>query len=157
MSVRAAIFDIDGVLADSFWRGHYIWKNKPDWEGFFDACPNDPPQALAALPAILEDAGYTLFYVTCRPEWNREKTEAWLIEHLGDVKRPHPIMRPDDIGKTNWGDGDSWKVNVIRDLAGKHDVHFIFEDCPTIIIRLRALKLPVVPILSGYYPWRVPK
>jgi phosphoglycolate phosphatase-like HAD superfamily hydrolase len=50
MSVRAAVFDIDGVLADSFWRGHYIWKNKPDWEGFFEACPNDPPQALAALP-----------------------------------------------------------------------------------------------------------
>ena len=37
------IFDLDGVISDASHRQHFLEKEDKDWNGFFAACPNDPP------------------------------------------------------------------------------------------------------------------
>jgi hypothetical protein len=146
----AAIFDIDGVLSDSWHRRSYIRGSKPDWPAFFDACETDPPLPLCSLTHTLGGIGWRLFYVTTRPESNRDKTEAWLDTYCA----PGTVyMRPEASDSDHRGIG--WKVNVIRDLCDRFEVKFIFEDSPDIIVALKRLKLPVVGILSGYYSWTV--
>lgn len=152
MNTPTAIFDIDGVLADSWHRRSYITRIHPDYDGFFEACDRDPALPLCGLPSLLEDAGYEVFYVTSRPLSVFRKTKAWLQEHLEQSAPPRLVMRPEDRE-----DGDSWKVEVITRLVHRFDVEFIFEDSPNVVRMLKMLKLPVVPILSGYYDWKVPR
>ena len=150
MKPPAAVFDIDGCLSDSWHRRSYIRGSKPDWPGFFDACEDDPPLPLREVAWVLADCSWRIFYVTTRPESNRDKTRAWLdkwIDMEGEL-----YMRPEDAVDHR---GIAWKVGIIRDLCERFEVRLIFEDSPEIIRALKALKLPVVPILSGYYNWTV--
>ena len=142
---RALISDIDGVISDSWGRRHHIRKSPPDWDAFFDDCAGDPTLPLAALLAVLED--WHILLVTSRPERNRDLTQEWLMRH--NVAYDALYMRPTD------GAHLSWKLDTIRDLCDRYPVEFIFEDDPAIIGPLRQLRLPVVPIFSGYYRWEV--
>jgi hypothetical protein len=149
-----AIFDIDGVLSESWNRRSFIRGPKPDWPGFFDACEGDTPLPLCQLALHLEDVGWEILFVTSRPEGNREKTQAWLKQYAV-CHTPALYMRPEDHDIDHRS--VTWKVGVVRDLCDRYSVKLIFEDDPSIIRALRALALPVVPILSGYYQWLVPE
>ena len=152
MKSALATFDIDGVLADSWWRRHHLRGSRPDWEAFFEDCPGDPCLPLTRLPRILEGAGYDILFITSRPEGNRAKTELWLVRNVPTEETFELYMKP--VALEGAG-GDSWKIETLLSWAQTYDIHFIFEDCPKIITALRAAKLPVVPILSGYYNWQV--
>ncbi len=39
---RAVVFDVDGVLSDAAGRQHFLEGRHRNWDGFFDACGDDP-------------------------------------------------------------------------------------------------------------------
>ncbi|MGH9163995.1 MAG: hypothetical protein ACRDZW_00570, partial [Acidimicrobiales bacterium] len=51
----AVVFDIDGVLSDAASRQRFLESGTRDWDGFFDACGEDPLiEDVAALLGLLD-------------------------------------------------------------------------------------------------------
>lgn len=80
-----AFVDLDGVVANNEARfARATSNNKIDWQIAFDP-------GLIVLDTLidgvfhqlnfLEQRGYTIFYLTSRPESMRDATESWLEEH----------------------------------------------------------------------------
>jgi phosphoglycolate phosphatase-like HAD superfamily hydrolase len=75
------IFDLDGTLADTEHRLHFIQGKEKDWRGFFAAAKDDPPirsgvETFKALARVAE-----VWIWTGRSDVVREETMAWLYEH----------------------------------------------------------------------------
>jgi hypothetical protein len=82
--MKGVIFDIDGVLAESFARVEkYLWKKKPDWESFYTDQRYDLPiEPSFFIMDAFHRAGYRIALITGRPEAYRRDTTEWL-EKLG--------------------------------------------------------------------------
>lgn len=97
------IFDIDGTLADTEHRMHYIRPTegkKKSWYKFFEASAIDRPFSHVTLLAkMLYDAGYEIIMLTARPESERPRTETWLAAN--DLKYKNLIMRPNGEHKAD--------------------------------------------------------
>jgi len=77
--------DIDGVLADvrGYVEDHLL--DKKDWKTYFSHTMEFPIiwQTLFILDAITQNYSNTeVYFITGRPESNRELTELWLSSHL---------------------------------------------------------------------------
>ena len=73
------IFDIDGTIADTSHRQHYMREKRKNWKAFYDEMVNDPP----VVPTVrilesLKQAGYKIVLVSGRPNNYRLTTEQWL-------------------------------------------------------------------------------
>ena len=143
---RAVVVDIDGVLSDAVSRQHYLEEPIPDWEGFFDACGDDP--IIEEMHRLLDllDRDLRILLLTARPARVRPMTHRWLV-HYGfrwDVL----VMRP-------WGDylsARAFKRESVRDLrAHGFDLQLAFEDDPRNVDMFRSEGIPCVYIHSGYY------
>ncbi|WP_338674235.1 hypothetical protein V1460_15100 [Streptomyces sp. SCSIO 30461] len=76
-----AVFDLDGTLAETGHRQHFLERRPRDWDGFFAAAPEDAPLA-EGLRMIAEDAAdCEIVYLTGRPERCRTATVEWLERH----------------------------------------------------------------------------
>jgi predicted secreted acid phosphatase len=145
----AVVCDIDGVIADSWWRGSHIWKKDQDWEAFYEDCGKDPAlPMLKVLERLSSDMHLKIFFVTNRPESNRSLTNEWFTKQdfIDNPGMTRLLMRPDTETKF-------WKLNKVRELLTEYEVIAIFEDDPQIALPLMRQGLPVVPIHSGYYEW----
>lgn len=76
-----AVFDLDGTLADSGHRQHYLEGRRRDWNGFFSAAVDDPPLPQGVRLALDSAESCEVRYLTGRPERCRRDTVAWLAEH----------------------------------------------------------------------------
>ena len=106
----AIIFDIDGTLSKVDHRLHFITEEKKNWDAFYDACDQDPPnEDIVWLVELLGDSNflnldltgkYTFipWFCTGRVERVRGKTEKWLQDNIpilfGNF-RENLLMRPD--------------------------------------------------------------
>ena len=142
------VFDIDGTLADTQHRLHYIKVedgNKKDWKAFFNAAPLDPPiqstininRMYYVMPSIRH-----MILLTGRPENTRPDTEAWLERY--DVKYDILLMRssndrrPDNVVKKE-------RLLTFLTNAGYFvsDIEAIFEDRAHVAKEWHQLGLPV--------------
>jgi phosphoglycolate phosphatase-like HAD superfamily hydrolase len=87
------IFDLDGTLADTEHRLHFIQGEQKDWRGFFAASVNDAPirSGVETFKALSKTAECWIW--TGRSDEVREQTISWLQEH----RLFHPFWSP--IGK----------------------------------------------------------
>jgi hypothetical protein len=143
---RAVVVDIDGVLSNAASRQHYLEEPIPDWEGFFDACGDDP--IIEEMHRLLDllDRELRIVLLTARPGRVRPMTHKWLV-HYGfrwDVL----VMRP-------WGDylsARAFKRESVRDLRTQgYELALAFEDDPRNVDMFRGEGIPCVYIHSGYY------
>ena len=145
------VFDIDGVVADPSHRLHHIQGDEKDWNAFYEACDQDPPQRHGfelCLDLVLRrdsiQADEVLF-LTGRPEKVRAKTEAWLTAHELLWEPACLFMRPDD----DHSPATEFKPSMIRSMSEfvqedgflmPEEVEFTFiEDNPKMIQRWRKL------------------
>jgi hypothetical protein len=151
--MNIAVFDIDGCIADSWHRREYIRGSKPDWDKFHKACGDDPVLPLAKVAETLASVGWTIMYVTKRPEEVRMVTEQWLMRVglLTAYNKANLIMTTEPDVREH----SRWKVHTVERIIEGADEALIFEDDPQLIAAYRNRKLPVVPIFSGYYNWTV--
>lgn len=142
----AVVVDIDGVLSDAASRQHYLEAPRRDWQGFFEACGDDPVIEEVKVLLDLLDPGLRVVLLTARPQRVHQLTEAWL--HRYKIRWDLLITRP-------WGDYDlsrEFKQGTVWDLrrAG-FELRLAFEDDRRNVEMFRGESIPCIYIHSGYY------
>lgn len=121
-----AVFDVDGVLADVRHRLHHLERRPKNWVAFFAECAGDAPLPDGVRLAVETAEASDVVYLTGRPEWIREATEAWLLRHglpPGPVyMRPAGERRPARIVKPS----------LLRRLARGRKVTLVVDDDPLV-------------------------
>jgi hypothetical protein len=135
------IVDIDGTLADTRHRQHYLEGKKKDWPGFFAACAAD---ALYTEIRALTNAMYAtsdVFLCTGRPSNYFEATHNWLrdngIKYDCMLMRKEGDTRPDTVVKKEM-------LDLIR--AHKWNILFSVDDRPEVVEMWRANGVPCLSV-----------
>ena len=144
---EAVVFDIDGVLSDAATRQHYLeGPGRRDWDGFFDACGDDPLIEEVACVLALLDPRLQIVLLTGRPLRVQPQTVAWLKRY--EVRWDLLIMR--DFG--DYSAARSFKQGTVSELRSYgFDLRLAFEDDRRNRDMFRAEGIPCVYIHSGYY------
>lgn len=138
----AVIWDLDGVLANSDHRLHYIVSDRanPDWDSYHKETLDDRPikSGLALFWALDFFGSYCQFICTARPESNRELTEMWLKRsYLGTYQKL--LMRKEGDERS----GSDVKLDMLRQIRNEgYDVIMAFEDHPEIVSMYRMSNVP---------------
>ncbi|MFG2430677.1 hypothetical protein [Streptomyces sp. NPDC048590] len=117
-----AVFDLDGTLAGTEHRQHFLDKRPRDWAGFFSAAPHDPPlgEGVSLVLATAEEC--EIVYLTGRPERCRKDTMAWLSRQGLPKGRLH--MRSD----TDRRPARRTKLEVLERLGREREVRVLVDD-----------------------------
>lgn len=146
------LFDLDGTLADATHRLHFIQgPGKKDWPAFFEACDRDAPihEMLDLLNVLSTHTMHPaeIWIVSGRSDAVRDKTNWWLIKHLGWT--PNLIMRkagdyrPDDEVKEEWL--HSWSVD------NRRRIRMVFDDRRRVVDMWRRNGLRCCHIAEGEF------
>lgn len=143
MKPAAVIFDIDGTIADTSDRIHLIKPKdgqKKNWGKFFKESINDNKFTHTWLIyQALKNTGVHIFFVTARPENNRDMTFKWLDKN-GFNKFHGLFMRPDKEFKPD----DEIKKDIYNEHFKDHyDVVAVFEDRLHVAAMWRKQGIPV--------------
>lgn len=130
---KCVIWDLDGVLANSNHRLHYIVSDRsnPDWDSFHKEATKDTILTPGyELFLALDSRDLRQFICTARPESNRKLTEQWLDKY-GLLSRTSILfMRENNDHRP----GVDVKRDMLRTiLATGYDVLMAFEDHPDIV------------------------
>ncbi|MFD0021249.1 hypothetical protein [Streptomyces sp. NPDC058382] len=117
-----AVFDLDGTLADTAHRRHFLEGARRDWAGFFNAAADDPPLAEGVRLALSSAQECEVTYLTGRPERCREATSAWLARHGLPEGRLH-MRRNDDRRPAR-----RTKLELLQRLARQREVRMLVDD-----------------------------
>ena len=142
----AVVFDMDGVLSDAASRQHYLAPGRRDWDGFFDACGDDPLiEDVAQLLGLLDDS-LSIVLLTARPLWVQPQTLGWLARF--SLRWDLLIMR--DRG--DYSSARAFKQWTVQELRARRiEPTLAFEDDQRNLEMFRAEGVPCVYIHSGYY------
>ncbi|MFD5032338.1 hypothetical protein ACFWM0_18260 [Streptomyces sp. NPDC058405] len=117
-----AVFDLDGTLAETGHRQHFLERKPRDWNGFFGAAGQDTPLAKGVRLAAEAARECEVVYLTGRPERCRVDTLAWLTAHGLPAGRVW-MRRNDDRRPAR-----TTKLEVLRRLAGKRQIQMLVDD-----------------------------
>ena len=142
----AVVFDMDGVLSDAASRQHYLAPGRRDWDGFFEACGEDPLIEEVGVLLGLLDPALAIVLLTARPLWVQPQTLGWLarfelrwdlliMRERGDYSAAPAFKR--------WTVGELRRWGIEPTLA--------FEDDRRNLEMFRSEGVPCVYIHSGYY------
>jgi len=116
------VFDLDGTLAETGHRQHFLEQQPRDWAGFFAAADQDPPLAEGLRLALEAAATCEVVYLTGRPERCRRDTLAWLARH--GLPEGRLWMR----GNADRRPARTTKLEVLRDLGRGGEVRMLVDD-----------------------------
>ncbi|HLY83414.1 MAG TPA: hypothetical protein VKQ71_10545 [Acidimicrobiales bacterium] len=140
------MFDLDGVLSDAASRQHYIEGGRRDWDGFFEACGDDPLIDEVARLLQLLDPSLGIILLTGRPVRVQPQTLAWLERYA--LRWDLLVMR--DFG--DYSAARQFKRFSVAELrAYGFDLKLAFEDDRRNLDMFRSEGIPCVYIHSGYY------
>ena len=118
------VFDLDGTLALTHHRDHFVRGRRKNWRAFFAACVDDTPNepAIAVFKA-LQAQGYSMEIWSGRSDEVRAETEEWLAAQ--GIRPERLRMRkqddytPDHLLKESWLQEAHRKPMVIFDDRNK--------------------------------------
>lgn len=141
------IFDLDGTLANVEHRLHHVRRTPPDWDAFFAACGDDPPnEPVVGLFEMISRSnayatpGVTPFIVSGRPESTREATALWLTRQgIYDWNYEALLMRPDGDHRPD----HVLKAEILANIRGQgYEPLFAVDDRPSVVRMWRAHGVP---------------
>lgn len=100
------IFDLDGTIADTRHRQHYLNETPKNWPAFLDGCVNDPPvePIIQLMTSLIHD--YYVVVASGRPDSHMGETFQWFKQHsvIYDrlMMRKAGDYRPDVIVKNEF-------------------------------------------------------
>lgn len=146
----AAVFDIDGTIADARQRLPLLTgsPSHEDWVRFFDAAEADPVLPAGVALAKELSAEHEIVWLTGRPERIRDATERWLSSH--DLPPGPLVMHPTDDRRPT----ALVKLEQLREIARLRPVHVVVDDDPRVVRLLTDNGFPVR--LADWLPWRAP-
>ncbi|MGW1766570.1 phosphatase domain-containing protein [Streptomyces sp. NPDC002073] len=133
-----AVFDLDGTLADTAHRQHFLEGRPRDWDGFFGAAPADPPLARGVELAVASAADCEVVYLTGRPERCRRDTLDWLAAQ--GLPEGRVWMR----GNQDRRPARLTKLEVLRRIARGREVRMLVDDDELVCEAARAAGFRVV-------------
>lgn len=147
------IFDIDGTLADVTHRVHHLEGEKPDWEAFYKAAPDDPPKIdVLEIYCTLVDMGYKILLMTGRPDRYRQETEGWLEANLplvnGESSYYTLFMRPEGDGRPDHVLKEEWVKDYLR-VYPNEEVIGVFEDRNSVVEMWRSNGFTCLQVADG--------
>ncbi|MFJ7497031.1 hypothetical protein ACIQZB_39035 [Streptomyces sp. NPDC097727] len=117
-----AVFDLDGTLADTGHRQHYLEGRRRDWNGFFSAAVDDPPLPEGVRLVLSSAEECEVRFLTGRPERCRRDTVAWLAEQ--GLPEGRLYMRRNDDRRP----ARHTKLEILKRLGREHVVRMLVDD-----------------------------
>ncbi|MFD8742944.1 hypothetical protein [Streptomyces sp. NPDC059616] len=117
-----AVFDLDGTLADSGHRQHYLEGRRRDWNGFFSAAVDDPPLPEGVQLALDSAESCEVRYLTGRPERCRRDTVAWLAGH--GLPEGRVYMRREGDRRP----ARHTKLEILKRLGREREIRMLVDD-----------------------------
>lgn len=136
------VFDMDGTLTNVEHRVHYLQQHPKDWDAFYDACDQDPPNfpIVEVFRAAVTSPNLRFEIWTGRPERLREKTEQWLQQQ--GLWLVHVRMRDDGDHRPDTDVKAQWLIE-----AGHPDL--VFEDRKSVVDMYRSYGITCVQVAPG--------
>lgn len=142
----AAVFDIDGVLANAAHRQFLIRGGRRNWQLFFEMCGKDDLIEEVANMGHLLDPAMQVVLCTARPSSVADETLGWLERH--GVRWDLLIMR--EYGDYSFArDFKHYTVAELR--AFGFELRMAVEDDPRNKVMFDDEGIPCVYIHSGYH------
>lgn len=112
------IFDLDGTLALTEHREHYLKREPKDWRGFYAACPADEPCGpVVAIAHSMIAAGHDVHIWSGRSGEVNDETVHWLtrvgLDTVPRRLRPEGDHRPDTRLKAEWMEQEGRKPDLV--------------------------------------------
>lgn len=143
------ICDIDGTIADTAWRTHFVKKapgEKKDWKSFFENMVNDPVREdVRAMLIDYYNKGMTVIFLSGRPDNYKPHTLKWLEDnHLSFaftvMMRRAGDSRDDTIVK---------KEILDTYFKDKSKIKAVLDDRPSVIRMWKENGLNVIDVGNG--------
>lgn len=145
MTDKCYIVDIDGTIANTEHRIHYITNGHKDWDGWHSNAHKDEPiEEIISILDMAAAAGIKIVLCTARDEKCRQDTVDWLLEH--DVPYDALFMRR----KGDRRDDDIIKFELldkIRDAG--YDPILVLEDRERVVKMWRRAGLRCLQVSEG--------
>jgi hypothetical protein len=117
-----ALFDLDGTLADTGHRQHFLEQKPRDWAGFFGAAPDDTPLDDGVRMVAEAADECEVAYLTGRPERCRAATVEWLERH--GLPTGRIFMRSNHDRRP----ARTTKLEILRRLARNREIRMLVDD-----------------------------
>lgn len=142
---HVVIFDIDGTLANTDHRQHFMTGEKKDWKGFFENMSNDTPyEDIVALAVDAAAQSNVVLIVSGRPEKYRRETEEWLDRYR--VPYAFLFMR---------GFNDNRQDNIVKEeiyrkyIEPFFNVKYVYDDRQQVVDMWRRIGLRCLQVAPG--------
>lgn len=156
MTRRVYLFDIDGTVADTTHRQHYLDEKPPNWDAFFAACDQDLPipQMIELAYRLADDED--ILFVTGRSEDVRAKTVTWLNATFNAVFGSRlDWIKSEDVYMRAAGDHRAdivVKAELLdRIIADGWTPIMVFEDRSSVVAMWRERGIPCCQVASGEF------
>ena len=139
MRPKTVIIDLDGTLANSKHRAHFLtgengYRNVEAWR--IETDKDVPNEWCVDLILGYRAQGYQIIYLTGREETCRETTNDWLLRHVPGSQHERLLMRPKDDNRPD----HEIKLEVyLRDILPFYQVVMAVDDRPSIAKLWRSL------------------
>lgn len=145
MKRKAIIVDLDGTLCNADHRKHFVESEKKDWKSFYQGISDDKINEWCS-EIISKMVGYTIVFVSGRPDDYRKETEDWLYKHLYGH---FPLFMRES--------GDFRKDSIIKEeiywkkIEPNYDVLFCIDDRKQVVDMWRSIGLTCLQCAEGNF------
>ena len=147
IKIRAAIFDLDGTLANIDHRLHYIKGEKKDWDGFYREVPLDSVNKWCHdLMDMLSSTGIRPVLITARKGSSKIKQQTsdwfWKYTSIGTIRREHTywVREADDYRP----DTELKEKCLVEKILPNYDILFAVDDRESIAQVYRRHGIPTL-------------
>lgn len=143
---NVVICDIDGTIADTTHRLHFLEGEKKDWKGFFEAMDEDPVREMVRAALIDHyNHGSTIVFLSGRPDTYKDRTLTWLDKYgvgfaFTLIMRRENDTREDTIVK---------KEMLDKYFPDKSVIHTVIDDRPSVIRMWKEEGFNVIDVGKG--------
>jgi len=145
--MKTYIFDIDGTIANTEHRQHYLASSPKDWKGWHDNSQKDTPHwEITEILDMAREKGIKIVLCTGRDEKCRDETIEWFVMHGihfdALYMRKAGDRRDDDIVKREL-------LTQIRSVG--YDPVCVFEDRARVVKMWREEGLRCLQVAPGEF------
>lgn len=139
--VDCVIFDLDGTLADTDHRVHFLKETPKNWGAFFAAIPQDKPHEYVVKLARALAKVYPIIICTGRPAHVGHVTQQQLKQF--EVPFEHCLMR----GPTDFRDDSVVKKEMLDKIRSEgFNPIFAVDDRPSVVKMWRENGVPCLVV-----------